>query len=99
MPKREPRSREVDDVEANDTEQSASKRPPFPKRKVAILMGYCGTNYQGMQLYNTTPFTPLINYQCVSNPNAKTIELELWNALVADGLVSKENAVDPKKVC
>lgn len=30
-----------------------SKRPPFPKRKVAILMGYCGSNYQGMQLYGS----------------------------------------------
>lgn len=25
-------------------------RPPFPKRKVAIMMGFCGTAYQGMQL-------------------------------------------------
>jgi hypothetical protein len=33
-----------------------------------------------------------------SNPDAKTIELELFNALCKDGLVSKENAVDPKKV-
>jgi tRNA pseudouridine38-40 synthase len=63
-------------------EEPKTKRPPFPKRKVAILMGYCGTNYQGMQL----------------NPNAKTIELELFNALCKDGLVSSENAVDPKKV-
>lgn len=26
-------------------------RPSWPKRKVALMMGYCGTGYQGMQLY------------------------------------------------
>ncbi len=26
-------------------------RPSWPKRKVALMLGYCGTGYQGMQLY------------------------------------------------
>lgn len=30
--------------------QKSTTRPPYPKRKVAIMLGYCGTNYQGMQL-------------------------------------------------
>lgn len=40
------------DLAHGDAETSAGKRPPYPKRKVAILMGYCGTAYQGMQLYH-----------------------------------------------
>jgi hypothetical protein len=34
-----------------NTTTQASKRPPYPKRKVAIMMGYCGSAYQGMQMY------------------------------------------------
>lgn len=76
---------------------SVNKRPPYPKRKVAIMMGYCGTNYQGMQLYTCSSI--FCETTCLfRNPNAKTVELELFNALCKDGLVSKENAVDPKKV-
>lgn len=33
-----------------EDEAVSGKRPPYPKRKVAILMGYCGSDYQGMQL-------------------------------------------------
>ncbi|KAJ5668960.1 TRNA pseudouridine synthase [Penicillium macrosclerotiorum] len=52
-----------------------------PKKKVALLMGYSGTGYYGMQLTN----------------DKKTIEGELFTALVAAGAVSKANATDPKK--
>ncbi|CAI7648156.1 unnamed protein product [Penicillium manginii] len=52
-----------------------------PKKKVAILMGYSGTGYFGMQL----------------NENQKTIEGDLFAALVAAGAISKANAEDPKK--
>lgn len=61
---------------------SATDDPRLPKRKVALLMGYCGTGYQGMQV----------------NPGAKTIEGDLFNALVRVGAVSEDNADDPKKV-
>jgi len=44
-------------------------------------MGFCGTGYQGMQI----------------NPGAKTIEGDLWKALVEAKAVSKDNAEDPKK--
>ncbi|ORX92021.1 tRNA pseudouridine synthase [Basidiobolus meristosporus CBS 931.73] len=54
----------------------------LPKRKVALLLSYCGAGYQGMQ----------------HNPNAKTIEGELFKALVAAGAVSKENSSDQNKV-
>ncbi|KAJ2608535.1 tRNA pseudouridine synthase 1 [Coemansia sp. RSA 1804] len=54
----------------------------LPKRKVALLMGFCGTGYQGMQ----------------TNPNARTIESELFKALVSAGAVSADNAADQSKV-
>ncbi|KAJ9369932.1 hypothetical protein DTO282E5_5440 [Paecilomyces variotii] len=52
-----------------------------PKKKVAVLMGYSGTGYHGMQL----------------SDKEKTIEGELFPAFVAAGAISKANAADPKK--
>ncbi|KAI9374013.1 pseudouridine synthase [Aspergillus egyptiacus] len=52
-----------------------------PKKKVAVLIGYSGTGYKGMQLSTTE----------------KTIEGDLFTALVAAGAISKANAADPKK--
>ncbi|PLN83286.1 pseudouridylate synthase [Aspergillus taichungensis] len=52
-----------------------------PKKKVAVLLGYSGTGYKGMQLSETE----------------KTIEGELFTAFVAAGAISKANAADPKK--
>lgn len=36
------------DGESNEMDASKSKRE-FPKRKVAMILGYSGTGYQGMQ--------------------------------------------------
>ncbi|KAJ6180203.1 hypothetical protein N7519_010664 [Penicillium mononematosum] len=52
-----------------------------PEKKVALLMGYSGTGYSGMQL----------------NEQQRTIEGDLFTALVNVGAVSKANAADPKK--
>ncbi|PSN74076.1 pseudouridine synthase [Corynespora cassiicola Philippines] len=52
-----------------------------PKRKVAVLLGYSGTGYKGMQIDN----------------KQKTIEGDLFNAFVKAGAISKANADDPKK--
>ncbi|KAL2832881.1 pseudouridine synthase [Aspergillus cavernicola] len=52
-----------------------------PKKKVAVLIGYSGTGYKGMQMSTTE----------------KTIEGDLFAAFVAAGAISKANAVDPKK--
>lgn len=52
-----------------------------PKRKVAVLIGYAGTGYKGMQI----------------NHNEKTIEGDLFAAFVAAGAIQKRNADDPKK--
>lgn len=52
-----------------------------PKKKVAVLVGYAGTGYKGMQI----------------NSLEKTIEGDLFKAFVAAGAISKANADDPKK--
>ncbi|KAF2676674.1 pseudouridine synthase [Lentithecium fluviatile CBS 122367] len=52
-----------------------------PKRKVAVMLGYSGTGYKGMQIDN----------------KQKTIEGDLFNAFVHAGAISKANADDPKK--
>ncbi|KAJ3179284.1 tRNA pseudouridine synthase 1 [Irineochytrium annulatum] len=63
-----------------------------PKRKIAILLGYCGTGYSGMIIY-TRLYSP-----AGRNPNAKSIELELHKAFAAAGVVSADNAMEPAKV-
>lgn len=35
---------------ATATEEGGEKEARIPKRKVAVMMGYCGTGYQGMQV-------------------------------------------------
>ncbi|ETN39210.1 tRNA pseudouridine(38-40) synthase [Cyphellophora europaea CBS 101466] len=52
-----------------------------PKKKVAVLIGYAGTGYRGMQLAH----------------DQKTIEGDLFQAFVRAGAISKNNADDPKK--
>ncbi|CAK7230663.1 tRNA pseudouridine synthase 1 [Sporothrix bragantina] len=52
-----------------------------PKRKVAVLIGYAGTGYHGMQI----------------NHEEKTIEGDLFAAFVKAGAIAKANADDPKK--
>lgn len=54
-----------------------------PKKKVACMIGYCGTGYNGMQIQNI--------------PDVKTIEGDLFKAFVEAGAISKENADDLKK--
>lgn len=53
-----------------------------PKKKVAVLFGYSGTGYRGLQI----------------NEQEKTIEGDVMQALIAAGAISKANADDPKKV-
>ncbi|KAF5093833.1 hypothetical protein D0Z03_002271 [Geotrichum reessii] len=74
---------DADAAEGKETRQpfEGSGEPRRPKRKVACLIGYCGTGYHGMQV----------------NPPEKTIEGDLFSAFVAAGAVSKDNANDPKK--
>ncbi|CAK4032276.1 tRNA pseudouridine synthase 1 [Lecanosticta acicola] len=53
-----------------------------PKRKVAVLIGYSGTGYKGMQI----------------SGSEKTIEGHIFHAFIRAGAISKANAEDPKKV-
>jgi tRNA pseudouridine38-40 synthase len=52
-----------------------------PKRKVAVMIGYAGTGYHGLQI----------------NHKEKTIEGDLFGAFVAAKAISKVNADDPRK--
>jgi len=52
-----------------------------PKRKCAVMIGYAGSGYKGMQI----------------NGAEKTIEGDIFKAFVAAGAISKANADDPKK--
>lgn len=36
-------------VEDSENAQNAASKREYPKRKVAMIMGYSGTGYQGMQ--------------------------------------------------
>ncbi|KAK6341255.1 tRNA pseudouridine synthase 1 [Orbilia brochopaga] len=64
--------------ELADGEEKEERKP---KKKVAVLIGYCGSGYRGMQL----------------NPPTKTIEGDLFEAFVRAGAISKANSDDPKK--
>ncbi|KAH8103991.1 tRNA pseudouridine synthase [Cristinia sonorae] len=60
------------------------KAERLPKRACALLIGFCGEGYNGMQIQ--------------PDPNLKTIENTLFDALVKVGAVSQDNADDPVKV-
>ncbi|ORX37055.1 pseudouridine synthase [Kockovaella imperatae] len=73
----------VDEDEAG-IDENGDKVKRLPKKKVAILLGYCGTGYSGMQIQ--------------THHGAKTIEGDFFDALIKAGAVSPENAVDHRKV-
>ncbi|KHN99736.1 tRNA pseudouridine synthase [Metarhizium album ARSEF 1941] len=52
-----------------------------PKRKVAVMIGYSGTGYKGMQV----------------NGDEATIERDLFRAFIDAKAISKANADDPRK--
>ncbi|PPQ63809.1 hypothetical protein CVT24_009804 [Panaeolus cyanescens] len=59
------------------------KAPRYPKRQCALLIGFCGSGYSGMQ---------------IQPDHARTIEGVLFQALVKVGAVSQDNADNPVKV-
>ena len=104
-----------DPVTTSDTthavaDKNADKSARLPKRRCALLIGFCGSGYNGMQVYvarlfyslngnnslkqHHLPPSPFPNRQ----PDVRTIEGELFSALVKAGAVSKDNADDPVKV-
>ncbi|KAG6832259.1 hypothetical protein H0H87_002155 [Tephrocybe sp. NHM501043] len=59
---------------------SEPKAPRLPKRQSALMIGFCGSGYSGMQ---------------IQPDHSKTIEGVLFQALVRAGAVSQDNADDP----
>ncbi|KAJ2084987.1 tRNA pseudouridine synthase 1 [Coemansia sp. S100] len=80
--KRRARQQEDHERESTPREKSENSEPRKPKRRVALLLGFCGTEFQGMQV----------------NPNARTIEGDLFTALCEAGAVSADNATNQQKV-
>ena len=66
----------------HDYKPLEARDPNLKKRKVAMIFGYAGTGYSGLQI----------------NEPHKTIEKEIWDSLILNGYVSKDNALDLKKV-
>ncbi|KAF8825777.1 hypothetical protein HHX47_DHR6000435 [Lentinula edodes] len=82
----------------------ASKEPRLPKRECALMIGFCGSKYSGMQLcVALNLWGSHLNLLCSQKtqpglPEQRTIEGELFKALVTAGAVSKDNSEDPVKV-
>ncbi|TIB74236.1 pseudouridine synthase [Wallemia mellicola] len=58
--------------------------PKLPKRKCAVIIGFCGTGYNGMQIQ--------------PHGNVKTIEGDIFVAMIKAGVISPDNSTDPGKV-
>ncbi|PWN31125.1 pseudouridine synthase [Jaminaea rosea] len=84
--KRQRIDRRGDDSRGQDSNDNSSGAAEgevrLPKRPVALLFGYCGVGYSGLQI----------------NPGVKTIEGDIFDVLCNAGCVSKDNAVNPNKV-
>ncbi|KAI0741709.1 tRNA pseudouridine synthase [Daedaleopsis nitida] len=70
--------------DAPPPESSEPKAPRLPKRPCALLIGFCGEGYNGMQIQ--------------PDPKVRTIEGVLFDALIKVGAVSKDNSDNPTKV-
>lgn len=78
--KQEERKRKLE--ENPDGEAGSESERRYPKRKVALIFGYSGEGYLGLQV----------------NGRMKTIERDLEDAICAAGGISKENAGSFQKV-
>ncbi|KKP00611.1 tRNA pseudouridine38-40 synthase [Trichoderma harzianum] len=73
---------DIDNPKANPfSKEEIEAESRRPKRKVAVMIGYAGTGYKGMQL----------------NGEEETIERDLFRAFIKAGAISKANADDPRK--
>ncbi|RPD64120.1 tRNA pseudouridine synthase [Lentinus tigrinus ALCF2SS1-7] len=70
--------------EAPLPENGEPKAPRLPKRPCALLIGFCGDGYNGMQIQ--------------PDPKLRTIEGVLFDALIKVGAVSQDNSDNPTKV-
>lgn len=75
------------------------KAPRLPKRQCALLIGFCGAGYNGMQMYvYIHPCARFLHSLSPSQKDVRTIEGVLFDALVKAGAVSQDNADNPVKV-
>ncbi|KAL7280704.1 hypothetical protein ACG7TL_005644 [Trametes sanguinea] len=70
--------------EARTPDDGEPKAPRLPKRPCALLIGFCGDGYNGMQIQ--------------PDPKVRTIEGVLFDALIKVGAVSQDNSDNPTKV-
>ncbi|GJJ11005.1 hypothetical protein Clacol_005234 [Clathrus columnatus] len=75
-------TRNTKDGTTSDTPIDGDKKLRLPKRNCALLIGFCGTECNGMRI----------------QPNVRTIEGVLFEAMAKVGAVSQDNADDPVKV-
>ncbi|RCI15330.1 hypothetical protein L249_6521 [Ophiocordyceps polyrhachis-furcata BCC 54312] len=80
---REMKRRKVDAAEPKNpfSKEEIAAETRRPKRKVAVMIGYAGTGYKGMQVNGDEP----------------TIERDLFQAFIDAAAISKANADDPRK--
>lgn len=82
--------------------QPLPKAPRYPKRQCALLIGFCGSGYNGMQMCVRVNLANQISSLLrISQPQGlglKTIEGVLFDALVKVGAVSRDNSDNPVKV-
>lgn len=85
--------------------QDGPKAPRLPKRQCALLIGFCGSGYSGMQMcvlyicLANLLFLTVLNSNRSSQPDhSRTIEGVLFQAMVRAGAVSQDNADNPVKV-
>ncbi|KAJ6245698.1 tRNA pseudouridine synthase a [Anaeramoeba flamelloides] len=79
-------SQELKRKRINTNKNNKNQEKKAPKRRVAVIFGYLGTGYHGLQI------------QYGGQNVIETIELELVNAFAKIGAISEENKVDIKKV-
>ncbi|KAI0653291.1 pseudouridine synthase [Cubamyces menziesii] len=70
--------------EVRTPDNGEPKAPRLPKRACALLIGFCGDGYNGMQIQ--------------PDPKVRTIEGVLFDALIKVGAVSQDNSDNPTKV-
>ncbi|KAG6554487.1 hypothetical protein Mapa_003865 [Marchantia paleacea] len=75
--------KEIEYPSAKQSSNNGDSEPKrYKKRKIALMIAYCGAGYQGMQ----------------RNPGATTIEGELEKALFQAGAIQDSNVGQPKKL-
>ncbi|TPX48375.1 hypothetical protein SeLEV6574_g02069 [Synchytrium endobioticum] len=83
------RPREQDEDDDNDGDHP-SKQPKPPKVKYAVLLGYVGKKYHGLQMHDQSKES--------GGRQLKTIESELLKALNLAGCVTDENSEHMRKI-